>query len=481
MLRTKEKSLEGNLPPSDPNFDRKFEAATAGTLPFVREHLLNRITHKQCQVIISYILAFQVESSLSETNRMHTIQILKQLAQCHGSKDFLDMTRDDVITFLERLRKPESVDPLHKWIGTYENNRMLLFRFFKWLHAPDVPAKLRETPDVVNNIPEIKRRELAIYTATSLWTEDDDFIFVKYCPSKRGRAFHLVARDTGARPHELLGAKIQDIEWINTDSYQVARITVNGKTMQKILPITQSSPWLKDWLTNGHPYPSVPTMFVFCGDGRKNTGRRLRAHSMNAVYANYKNVIFPRLLDNPAVSPEDKEKIRELLKKPWNPYIRRHTAINEKMKILPMPELHQFAGWKPNSKMSLRYVHLYNNQACNTVFAKMGLNIAGTPPSNKDKLKPRVCPECSTGNKPDAKICCNPKCRLILSTKAALEIQKETEDMKQELRELKSRQQAIEIKLETNFAGSEKADDDNLLLKKYASWKIGNPANDKAK
>ena len=35
----------------------------------------------------------------------------------------------------------------------------------------------------------------------------------------------------------------------------------------------------------------------------------------------------PKLLESPNVLPEDKQKIRELLKKPWNPYIRRHSAL----------------------------------------------------------------------------------------------------------------------------------------------------------
>jgi len=36
-----------------------------------------------------------------------------------------------------------------------------------------------------------------------------------------------------------------------------------------------------------------------------------------------KDKFFPKLLDNnnPNVPPEDKHKIKELLKKPWNPYI----------------------------------------------------------------------------------------------------------------------------------------------------------------
>ena len=55
---------------------------------------------------------------------------------------------------------------------------------------------------------------------------------------------------------------------------------------------------------------------------------------MLVTYTNYKKIFFPKLLENPTVSPEDKVKIKQLLIKPWNPYIRRHTALTEKSQIL---------------------------------------------------------------------------------------------------------------------------------------------------
>jgi hypothetical protein len=73
------------------------------------------------------------------------------------------MTRQDIIDFLERLRKPESVDMLHQWVGSYENNRIVLLRFFKWLYYPDIKANKRSKPSVMDNIPRIKRKETSIY------------------------------------------------------------------------------------------------------------------------------------------------------------------------------------------------------------------------------------------------------------------------------------------------------------------------------
>jgi hypothetical protein len=53
---------------------------------------------------------------------------------------------------------------------------------------------------------------------------------------------------------------------------------------------------------------------------------------MQAVYTNYKKRSFPKLLEDPLI-PEDKRKL-EVYSKPWNLYIRRHTAATEMSKKL---------------------------------------------------------------------------------------------------------------------------------------------------
>jgi len=85
--------------------------------------------------------------------------------------------------------------------------------------------------------------------------------------------------------------------------------------------------------------------------------------SLNRIYRNYRNKLFPKLLDNPNVLPEDKQKIREVLKKPWNPYIRRHSSLTEKSTILKEHILRQYAGWSPGSNMHLKYLHYFGNKS----------------------------------------------------------------------------------------------------------------------
>lgn len=193
---------DNEIPPqqlSDPNFDRKLDLITAGSHAYLKEHLLTRITRENCLVIINYILAFQTEVNPSPGYREATIIRLKHLAERYNSVPFGNMMRQDIIDYLDSFRKPESIDPLHQWVGTYNHARMILLRFFKWLHRPsdDIHHKKRPVPAVMYNIPQIKRHEISIYKPTDLWTEEDDELFYRHCPSFRDRCWHAMARDTG--------------------------------------------------------------------------------------------------------------------------------------------------------------------------------------------------------------------------------------------------------------------------------------------
>src|SRR5215213_1336448 len=400
----------------DPNFDRKLDLVIAGAHPYVKDHLLHRITRDNCLVIINYILNFTTEVNPAQDYRINTIGTLKQLAECYHPRLFNELTRQDIIDYLDHFRKSETTDPLHKWIGTYELNRTILLRFFRWLYYPDHEEGKRPKPPIMVNIPRVIRREVSIYKPTDLWTEEDDALFYKYCPSSRDRCWHAVARDTGCRPHEMLKLKIKDIIVQQLDNgYQIARITVNGKTGTRHVRLNNSYPRLKDWLSNGHPYAANPNAPLFCGTGRKNTGRRLARNTMFAVYDNYKKVRFPRLLeDDPTVPEEDKRKIRELLRKPWNPYIRRHSAATEISKALKDSVLiDQYMGWSHAGNTRQNYQHYYNDDSFDAMLTMMDGLKPISPTRNRTLLKPRLCPNCFETNKPESRFCS--KCKFVLT------------------------------------------------------------------
>ena len=127
----------------------------------------------------------QTEINPSDHYKKDVILLLCRFSKRNKDKPFEKIIRQDVVAFLDSLRKPETVDPLHKWIGTYNLYGIYLLRFFKWLYYPNVEPNKRVKPPVVENIPQLKRREQSIYKPSDLWSQADDLLFLKYCPSKR--------------------------------------------------------------------------------------------------------------------------------------------------------------------------------------------------------------------------------------------------------------------------------------------------------
>jgi hypothetical protein len=94
------------------------------------------------------------------------IQFLSELSEAVGiEKRFEAFTKDDVLLYLDSCRKPEAEDPMHKWIGSYNTKRVILIRFFKWLHysGVDTPKRRNELaaserkPECIQGIAHLKR------------------------------------------------------------------------------------------------------------------------------------------------------------------------------------------------------------------------------------------------------------------------------------------------------------------------------------
>ena len=109
------------------------------------------------------------------------------------------------------------------------------------------------------------------------------------------------------------------------------------------------------------------------------------------------------MLEFPQVAPEDKAKIREFLNKPWNPYIRKHSALTENSKFLRENILRHFADWSMDSNMHLKCLHCFGNESNESILEAYGLK--PKPYNEIDKMKPRQRPNCSELNKIDSKFC----------------------------------------------------------------------------
>jgi integrase/recombinase XerD len=405
-----------------PLYDRIENIATELSSSHTRNLLY--ATGDNAPIIIDYITVMKTEVNYSNHYGKDTIGVLCRFSKYTKNKPFKDVTRNDIIEFLESLRKIETQDPLHKWVGSYNLYKIYLLRFFRWLYSPNLEPSKRPKPTVMENIPKLKRKEKSIYKPSDLWTPEDDLLFLKYCPSKRDKCYHAISRDLSARPHDILKLKIRDIAFKTIGSSQYAEVVVNGKTGTRPIPLINSIPYLKDYLDHEHPQPGNPNSPLICGTGKK-LGRHINPMRIYQIYVEYKEEIFPNMLDSPDVLPEDKPRIKELLKKPWNPYIRRHSALTEKSTILKEHVLRQHAGWTPGSLMHLKYLHYFGNESNESLLEAYGLVDNGI---QIDQLKPKQCPNCSESNKPNSKFCA--KCRMVLSYDAYNETLQQQEQQK---------------------------------------------------
>jgi hypothetical protein len=101
----------------DPLLDAKIEDIASGLIPYYSNVLHNvSLSNKEnALTIIAYINAMRTEANLSDNYRMDLIRLLSTFSTFFQNKLFFkQITRDNLIAFLDAFRRPESVDPLHK-------------------------------------------------------------------------------------------------------------------------------------------------------------------------------------------------------------------------------------------------------------------------------------------------------------------------------------------------------------------------------
>jgi integrase len=390
-------------------------------------------------ILCEYIIAEQNEINIKESTKEWKIKNLVSLLKFVEYKNFKEITKQDILDFLNNKRKPESIDPTHKSIGTWNNLQILFSKFFRWLYNQEqFDPKKRETPECMKGVRRLPRKEKSCYKPSDLWTIEEHSIFLKYCPSKRDKAFHAMANDTSARPHELLNLKIKDIKFkITPNGIQYAEILVSGKTKPRTLPLFSSIPYVKEWLLE-HPTADNSESWIFISrsnNQRNNIGKKLTRDALLKHYKEqYHNGYFVKLLEDETIPANDKAYIKNMLTKPWNLYIFRHSALTQKSKILKEHILRDHAGWSITSKMPQTYIHYFGTESSNSLLEAYGVIKHEDNDQTNKLLKPKYCPNCNESNKHEAKICNS--CKMILSYESYKETVESENEMKDALAQL---------------------------------------------
>ena len=145
--------------------------------------------------------------------------------------------------------------------------------------------------------PQLKRKETSCYKPSDLWTQEEDLVFLKWVTNKRDRCYHAMSRDLSARPHEILNLKIKDIVFKTVDKYQYAEVLVNGKTGSRSIPLIQSIPYVKDWLSS-HPSRNNSNSPLFVSLSKVSLHRQLSRSALDQIYREYQKTFFPKLLED---------------------------------------------------------------------------------------------------------------------------------------------------------------------------------------
>jgi integrase/recombinase XerD len=416
-----------------PLLEQRLINALDGLESYYLDHLRNRVSKTNALTIADYVLSMKVETNLSTNYKRGIITTLKLVSQFLNNKPFKEMTREDVLEYMDSIRRTEISDSTHKWIGTYNYHLTNLLRFFKWLYSPHIEPSKRQKPEVIENIFNLKRREKSKYKPSDLWTKEEHSIFLRYGGNKRDRCYHAMAIDTSCRGHELLKLRLKDIVYKNAGNSQYAEVLVNGKTGSRVLPLILCIPYVKDWIDD-HPQRTNPNAHLFCGLRRK-FGRMLTRHAIYDVYQNYKQKIFPNLLRDPDVPTQDKKVIEGLLQKPWNPHVQRHYSLTEKAKILKENMLRVHAGWGMTSTMPQIYLHYFGNESSESLLEAYGIKTKDQ--QKPDPLLPKQCPNCSEPCRRDDMFC--PRCRMVLTYDAYSETLQEQKKKESEVQMLKDK------------------------------------------
>ena len=226
-------------------------------------------------IICDYITAEQNEINIKPSTIEGKIKVLIWLSNFHHGKPFNLLTRQDILSYLNSLRKSIDKDPAQKWIGSYNGRQIILLKFFKWLYnSEEIDQKQRITPPCMNGIKKLQRKQKTPYRHSDIWDAREHAIFLNYCPDIRDKCYHAMANDMSARPHEILNLKISDIKFkITIEGNQYADVVIkDGKTGPRTVPSIDSIPYVKEWIKS-HPHGANSDAWLFVPRGKKHSVR----------------------------------------------------------------------------------------------------------------------------------------------------------------------------------------------------------------
>lgn len=300
-------------------------------------------------------------------------------------KDFKKAQRSDIEKIVAEI-EAGSLAP-----ATKQSYIVTIKKFYKWLNGgEEYPGcvKWLKTTGKKNNerLPE------------DLLTEEEIKRMIEVASNPRDRALIAVLWESGSRVGELLSMQMKHISF----EQELTRITINGKTGPRRIPLLDSTPYLAEWMEN-HPLKSDPSAPLWISLGTTSHHQPLQYGACR------------KMLQEIAK--------RALIKKSVNPHSYRHARATFLAKHLKEAQLNKYFGWTQGSDIPQVYVHLSGRDIDDAILEMRGLKTVEK--KIEDTLASKKCARCGTINKSTGNFCI--RCGLALDLRVALAL-KETSD-----------------------------------------------------
>jgi integrase len=449
----------------DNNFalDRKIKQAVSDLKPTYQWLLKELPRNEDKELIADFILDWPNDSKDGHPMEINTkigyIDALVRLARYHGhKKSFKEMSKEDIVDgYLRSLKKDFSADTKEKWVNSHNTKGAKYLVFWKWWTQHDLKKEERQTPPQLKGYRAAKRKDgqRTRVKREDHWSAEEHLVFLTYCEDLRLTCYHAIALETGGRPSELLQLKIGDLKLKTspTTGKQYAEFTIGDKIggkMKKSRPvhISDAIPFYNPWI-HVHPMRDSPNnayLFPSIQNKAKYRNKPLEENSLRLLYDRTIEEQFPKLLDRPDVSLEDKAVLKSLIyDKPHHPYLLRHEFSTEIGPKVSLQAFNQLLGHSPRSNLQDIYIQAAGDEGLRELEISKGLITREEMLSPAQiKLQVKQCPICHEPNKQDAKFCF--KCNFIISKEGYLEakeqeaqLQQKQQDKDKEIEEMKNK------------------------------------------
>ena len=310
------------------------------------------------------------------------------MQQFANDRYFKDLTRDDIIEFLEFQRIGKFEDTRYKRKhgkptqgvnadSTMNLRRHLVRKFFAFVHGYK-----KGYPPVVDwmKVTRIGRDKSHRISPSDLLVPEEIYSIISHAESPRDKALLSFLAESGCRSGEASTLKVKNVAF----TQRGVEVRVNGKTGLRTIPLVVSKPDLENWLNNFHLFASEPEAPLFPRFNKKQ--RRFNLQTSGIWNVVKKTVSRASLV------------MMSLQEKSISPHSFRHARATELARLgWTEAMLRVYFGWTDDSTMPSVYIHLSQSDVAKQYYLMYGKEKAG------EKVAPRLeenkpCPHCHIRN-----------------------------------------------------------------------------------